>query len=75
MAKKDEALCAEMPAEHLTAETDWTQLCAEAESVSADEQTAAYLEKPMKWISHQTRVRRLRQTRRTIRPLTCFVRR
>ena len=33
-----------MPAEHLTAETDWTQLCAEAESVSADEQTAAYLE-------------------------------
>ena len=44
MAKKDEALCAEMPAEHLTAETDWTQLCAEAESVTADEQTAAYLE-------------------------------
>ena len=44
MAKKDEAHCAEMPAEHLTAETDWTQLCAEAESVSADEQTAAYLE-------------------------------
>ena len=44
MAKKDEALCAEMPAEHLTAETDWTQLCAEAESVSADEQTVAYLE-------------------------------
>ena len=44
MAKKDKALCAEMPAEHLTAETDWTQLCAEAESVSADEQTAAYLE-------------------------------
>ena len=44
MAKKDKALCAEIPAEHLTAETDWTQLCAEAESVSADEQTAAYLE-------------------------------
>lgn len=44
MTKKDEALCAEMPAEHLTAETDWMQLCAEAESVSADEQTAAYLE-------------------------------
>ena len=36
MAKKDKALCAEIPAEHLTAETDLTYLCAEAESVSAD---------------------------------------
>lgn len=72
--KKDRALCAERPAEHLTAETDWTQLCAEAESVSADEQTAAYLEADeMDFASDAGEAPAADSS--TIRPLTCFVRR